>query len=210
MRLSKDVREFIELLNSSSVEYLLVGAHAVAYHGFPRFTGDFDFFVRASSENARRLVEVFRRFATASGLESFFIKAAQHTAPDGQARGPDEVVQTSDTYHWSYLHDFAHGGTFLEVEPSKLVRFSFGDMQVAVRLCTVGTATEVALHQTGCATEDPDRAWQHVNCRSCWIYFMTNLRSVLAGGGDLRDHAHAEWNDSVSIGWAPESALGSS
>ncbi|MCP3956944.1 MAG: hypothetical protein GY719_03740 [bacterium] len=65
MRLSKDIREFIELLNSTSVEYLLVGGHAVGYHGFPRMTGDFDFFVRASHENALRLIEVFRQFGFA-------------------------------------------------------------------------------------------------------------------------------------------------
>ena len=62
MRLSKDVRDFIELLNSTSTEFLVVGGHAVGYHGFPRVTGDFDFFVRASEENALRLIEVFRQF----------------------------------------------------------------------------------------------------------------------------------------------------
>ena len=35
MKLQKDLREFIELLNSTKVKYLLVGGHAVAYHGFP-------------------------------------------------------------------------------------------------------------------------------------------------------------------------------
>ena len=32
---------------------------------------------------------------------------------------------------------------------------------------------------------------------------MTNLRSVLATGHDVRDHDRPEWNDSVSIGWDP-------
>ncbi|MEO1368227.1 MAG: hypothetical protein AAFX50_13725 [Acidobacteriota bacterium] len=62
MRLAKDVLEFIELLNSSSVEYLVVGGHAVGFHGFPRLTGDVDFFVRADGENAARLIDVFQRF----------------------------------------------------------------------------------------------------------------------------------------------------
>lgn len=62
MRLAKDILEFIELLNSNSVEYLVVGGHAVGFHGFPRMTGDVDFFVRADEENATRLIEVFREF----------------------------------------------------------------------------------------------------------------------------------------------------
>jgi hypothetical protein len=43
MKLSKDLREFVELLNSRKIKYVLVGGHAVAFHGFPRFTGDVDF-----------------------------------------------------------------------------------------------------------------------------------------------------------------------
>ena len=62
MKLSKDLREFIELLNSAGVEYLLVGGHAVAFHGYPRFTADIDFFVAVSPENARRIEQVLIAF----------------------------------------------------------------------------------------------------------------------------------------------------
>jgi len=65
MKLPKDFREFIELLNSASVKYVIVGGWAVAYHGHPRYTGDIDFFVEASPDNARRIVNVLRRFGFA-------------------------------------------------------------------------------------------------------------------------------------------------
>jgi hypothetical protein len=45
MKLSKDLGEFIELLNSRKMKCLLIGGHAVAYHGFPRDTADVDFFI---------------------------------------------------------------------------------------------------------------------------------------------------------------------
>ena len=150
------------------------------------------------------LAQVFNYFATAEGLEAFFIYKAVHTAVNGTVRRPNEQAQSGDRYHWTYVHDFAHGGEFLLVEPNRLVRFTFGTMTVDISFKDVGEAIEVDLHQTNCATEDPDRAWQHVNCRSCWIYFMTNLRSILAGGPDVRDYAHPNWNDSVSIGFDPE------
>jgi hypothetical protein len=51
VKLQKDEREFIELLNSHGVEYLIVGGHAVAFHGYPRFTGDVDFFVRPTAKD---------------------------------------------------------------------------------------------------------------------------------------------------------------
>jgi uncharacterized protein YndB with AHSA1/START domain len=155
-----------------------------------------------------RLPDVFQRFSTAKGLESFFIYKATHIGADGTVRGPDDRVDSGDRYHWTYVHDFAHGGQFTRVETDRLVEFTFGDMTVAISFRDVVDATEVDLHQTNCATVDPDRAWQHVNCRSCWIYFMTNLRSILAGGPDLRDHNHPNWNDSVSIGFEANSDPG--
>lgn len=62
MKLQQDLREFIELLNSHESEYLVVGGHAVAFHGHPRFTGDIDFLVRGSVANAERILSVLRAF----------------------------------------------------------------------------------------------------------------------------------------------------
>ena len=62
MKLHPDSREFIELLTSHGVERVLVGGHAVAYHGYPRFTGDIDFFFRPTVENARRLRSALDEF----------------------------------------------------------------------------------------------------------------------------------------------------
>jgi predicted nucleotidyltransferase len=62
VKLARDLREFIELLNSHGVEYLVVGGHAVAFHGYPRYTGDIDFFVEPTEENAARLLQVLNAF----------------------------------------------------------------------------------------------------------------------------------------------------
>jgi hypothetical protein len=61
-KLQADLREFIALLNSHNVEYLVVGGHAVAFHGHPRFTGDIDFFIRTTRENVQRLLRVLDVF----------------------------------------------------------------------------------------------------------------------------------------------------
>jgi hypothetical protein len=70
MPLHKDLREFIELLNSWSVDYVIVGAHALAFHGHPRYTGDLDLLVRPSPENAARLQQVVSQFGFASAALS--------------------------------------------------------------------------------------------------------------------------------------------
>jgi hypothetical protein len=62
MPLSKDLREFIALLNSNEVEYLVVGAFAVAWHGWPRYTADLDVLVRPSEGNVGRLFTALAQF----------------------------------------------------------------------------------------------------------------------------------------------------
>lgn len=62
MNLPRDFKEFIELLNANEVRYLVVGGYAVGYHGYPRPTGDIDFFVMASIENAANLMNALQEF----------------------------------------------------------------------------------------------------------------------------------------------------
>ena len=60
--LPDDFKEFLKLLNASDVQYLLIGGYAVGYHGYPRATADMDIWVSISPDNAKKLVDVFRRF----------------------------------------------------------------------------------------------------------------------------------------------------
>lgn len=61
-RLAPDFKEFLQLLRSAKIEYLLVGGYAVGHYGFPRATGDLDIWVANHDENATRLVEALRKF----------------------------------------------------------------------------------------------------------------------------------------------------
>ena len=49
-----DFKDFLRLLNSHGVEYLVVGGYAVGYHGYPRATGDLDIWIAVSEANAER------------------------------------------------------------------------------------------------------------------------------------------------------------
>ena len=62
MNLEKDLREFVESLNALSVRYMVVGAFAVAYHGYPRYTADLDLFIERSRENAQLMIRVMESF----------------------------------------------------------------------------------------------------------------------------------------------------
>lgn len=70
-----DFRDFLRLLHSHGIEYLLVGGYAVALHGYPRTTGDLDIWIRVTPENARRLVGALGDFgfSAAELREEFFL-----------------------------------------------------------------------------------------------------------------------------------------
>jgi hypothetical protein len=60
--LAPDFNEFCALLLARNVEFVVVGAHALAFHGAPRFTGDLDIFVRPTEANAPRVLAAIAQF----------------------------------------------------------------------------------------------------------------------------------------------------
>ena len=64
--LSKDFKEFIELLNGHKVRYLVVGGYAVAFHGYPRYTKDLDVWIDLSPENADNVINALEEFGFGS------------------------------------------------------------------------------------------------------------------------------------------------
>jgi hypothetical protein len=62
MEPDQEFAAFVELLESHGVKYAVIGGYAVISHGYPRYTGDIDFFVEKSQENASKLVKVINEF----------------------------------------------------------------------------------------------------------------------------------------------------
>ncbi len=60
--LPPDLKDFLRLLNSNEVEYLLVGGYAVGYYGYPRATGDMDVWIAKSAANPDRVTAALRAF----------------------------------------------------------------------------------------------------------------------------------------------------
>lgn len=78
MELDADFREFAELLNEHKVEYLIVGGYSVAYHGYPRFTGDFDIWINPTKSNSKKIIAALENF----GFGSFGLDEKDFHQPD--------------------------------------------------------------------------------------------------------------------------------
>lgn len=118
--LNKDFKEFIELLQLNAVEFLVVGAHALAVHGRPRYTGDLDIWVRPAPENLARLIKALDAF----GFASLGVSAADFMAPQAMVQlgyPPVRIDLLTSIDGVTFEDSFAHrldvmiGGTLLPV-----------------------------------------------------------------------------------------------
>ena len=82
MKLDPDFKEFVGLLNSHEVRYLIIDGYAVGFHGHARYTKDLDVWIEATPANANALLAV---------LGEFGFGAIGLTTDDFQV--PDQVIQ---------------------------------------------------------------------------------------------------------------------
>ena len=86
MVLSPDFKEFLRSLNANRVRYLVAGAYAVAFHGYPRYTKDLDLWTNTDPENAAAVYHSLQNFgAPLEGLaqkdfaeDGFFYQMGVH------------------------------------------------------------------------------------------------------------------------------------
>jgi len=62
MNIQPDFKELLGLLERNSVDYMIVGGYAVAFHGYPRFTKDIDIFFELSQRNIDKIIETLVQF----------------------------------------------------------------------------------------------------------------------------------------------------
>jgi len=118
MNTQPDFEDFLRLLESHRVEYMIVGGYAVAYHGFPRFTKDIDIFFSDAPENLLRLQAT---------LVAFGFKPA--TIPLETLGKPEAVLAVGvEPVRIDLLNRIA-GVTFAEARAST-VRGRYGDVEV--------------------------------------------------------------------------------
>lgn len=78
MELPRDFSELLASFAEHRVEFVVVGAYAVAFHGRPRMTGDLDLLVAPTKENAERVMRALDAF----GFGDVGLTASDFAAPD--------------------------------------------------------------------------------------------------------------------------------
>jgi hypothetical protein len=78
---NEDFADMLVCLRAAGVQFVIVGAHALAAHGIARATGDIDIFVRPSAENAVRVLAALEAFG--APLDAHGVAAADFESPGG-------------------------------------------------------------------------------------------------------------------------------
>ena len=88
--LSKDIRELVAIITAHDVEFVLVGGHAVGFHGHVRATMDVDFIVRPGRENNRKMLAALEEFGFGgAGIDPHIFENEGHMLTIGAK--PNEV-----------------------------------------------------------------------------------------------------------------------
>jgi len=131
--------------------------------------------------------EVYKLIGTGNGLTKWFIGKSVYKH-NGAIRNDKEYVQSGDEFKWEWLEkDLSIDGKVLEAEINKIFQFTFGgSFIVTLTVKEDKGRTLFTLNQKyspGAKSND----FAHINCCVCWAFFITNLKSVIEFGNDLRE-----------------------
>lgn len=134
---------------------------------------------------------IYRAWATQAGLENWFLRRAEFTKTDGRLRDRNEAIQQGDKYKWlwfGYDDTVTEEREILEANGSDILRFNFsGGCIVTVTVKQEQGENICELIQEMTMEDESEQRYFYIECGKGWTFYMTNLKSVLEGGIDLRN-----------------------
>ncbi len=153
-------------------------------------TTDWTTFTQRININAD-IQEIYEAWSKPAELERWFLRDADFISPDDSPKDKEQPIAKGDTYRW-YWHGWNDNvfevGTILEANGEDYIKFTFG------KAGTVNVAIKEEKGEIICELvqeEIPEgadgKANFYVGCMEGWTFYLTNLKSILEGGIDLRN-----------------------
>ena len=138
MEVQKDFKELLESFNARGVEYVIVGAHALAFHGVPRYTGDL--LVKPNGDNARRIMEGLTAFGFGSiGLEASDFETPGNVVQLGRPPVRVDIMTSIDGVSWEAVDRDKARGQYGDLDV-----FYIGREQFIANKRAIGRHTDLA------------------------------------------------------------------
>jgi uncharacterized protein YndB with AHSA1/START domain len=134
---------------------------------------------------------IYNAWTTQQGLESWFLRLAEFKTPNGVLRKRNEPIQKGDRYKWlwfGYDDAIAEEKEVLLANGKNDLQFIFsGECIVLVTIKQEEGETICELQQTMPMDDEAEQRYFFIECGKGWTFYMTNLKSILEGGIDLRN-----------------------
>ncbi len=135
------------------------------------------------------LKQVYDAITTISGLEKWLLSECELYTELENKLTPNTNVEAGQVYSWRWFaQNHAEKGKIIKANGSDAFEFSFaGDCLVKIQLTTVHSQTLLELTQRNIPTDDGSKESIRLGCDFGWTFYLTNLKSILEGGIDLRN-----------------------
>ena len=137
--------------------------------------------------NSRREV-MFESWTTQQNLERWFLSEASFFGSDKKVKDRNASIGVGDTYRWMWHgSDNVAEGEILDVSDSNSLKFTFLGCIVSVEFKIEEGEELIELIQSEIPLDEQSRMSYYVGCSRGWTFYLTNLKSILEGGIDLRN-----------------------
>lgn len=147
------------------------------------------FVVRINIRTSR--FRLYEAWASSSGMEAWFLRSCEYRDEGGRRLDPETFAVKGNSYRFlwhGYTDDVFEEGEVLEANGRDYFRFRFGKAGICtVRILLAGDEQMVELEQEEIPVDEASRMQYHVGCKTGWTFYLTNLKSVMEGGTDLRN-----------------------
>jgi hypothetical protein len=134
---------------------------------------------------------IYRAWTTQDGIESWFLRSATYVSTDNRRRQRDEPIEKGDRYTWlwhGYSDDIVEHNDITEANGLDQLSFVFaGHCIVTVTIGILDNENIVQLVQENIPTGEEGKVNIHIGCMEGWTFYLSNLKSILEGGKDLRN-----------------------
>ncbi|MGB3227814.1 MAG: SRPBCC domain-containing protein [Saprospiraceae bacterium] len=139
--------------------------------------------------------KIYQSFATQQGMESWFLRLSEYSKADSTKYNPEEFVEPGSNYNWmwhGWPDSIAESGKILKANGQDIFSFTFtgnaeNDMAVEIIVTKEKGLQIVNLRQYNIPQDDFGKSNFHLGCSKGWTFYLTNLKSILEGGLDLRN-----------------------
>ena len=132
---------------------------------------------------------IYDAWTTKELIELWFLKTAETFNGNDQEKDPFDAFEKGDKYRWWwYGFEDSESGSILEANGTDEFAFTFskaGDCYI--RIYDEHEETIMELNQINIPTDERSQHEFHLGCKMGWTFFLSNLKSILEGGIDLRN-----------------------